>query len=219
MLHVTVQILIVALVLNDIELAARTCQFFSRIWEVSADEVDKVRVGFQNGILLVDQIPIDILEWPATGNPHVGELAPDYAMAPFHDANGDAIYDPMEGDYSIALVESPDFIPFQFRFYVFNDNALHTRSQAAQLTMDFHVIDFVIDCTERVESEAAVFSRVKYINRSVEDWREFKLGIWEDSALGCPENDFLGCAPELNCSYVYYIMKRVLMLILVFLLQ
>jgi len=190
-------------VFGDVSQAALSCMFFRRVWVVSQVEVDNLRSDFSAGILMIDQIPEDILEWPAKGNPWIAPMTPDSDMAPFHDFNGDGRYDPMMGDYPLPLMESPDFIPHQFRFYVFSDGWLHSFSGGDALNMDFHVIDFVTDCPEQAESEAAVFSRIKYINRGIEDLRNLRMGIWDDTDLGCLSDDYFGCRPDLDCSYTY----------------
>lgn len=179
------------------------CAFFTRAWKVTKSQVDVMRNAYAEGNLTADKIPDDILMWPAKGNPHITVLNIAEEMAPFYDNDGDGIYDPLEGDYPLALKESPDFVPHQFRFYVINDLELHTNSFGDPLTMEFHVCDYVVACTEDTESEKSVFSRITYINRGVEDIRKFKIAIWDDTDLGCYNNDYIGCSRELNCSYTY----------------
>ncbi|PIZ05521.1 MAG: hypothetical protein COY57_06840, partial [Flavobacteriales bacterium CG_4_10_14_0_8_um_filter_32_5] len=42
------------------------------------------------------QIPDVILNWPAHGDPSLGQ---DWHLAPFYDRDGDDFYDPSQGDY------------------------------------------------------------------------------------------------------------------------
>ena len=184
---------------NDVEL----CEFFRRVWTINASDIASLRSLFNDGELELGDIPMDILEWPANGNPHIKAFTIQEELAPYFDNNQDGRYDPLMGDYPIALVENPDFIPSQFRFYVFNDQTVHGESRATPLDMEFHVLDYVVDCLEQKESESSVFTRLKYINRGVEDLRDFRIGIWDDEDLGCFENDYAGCSPSLDASFTY----------------
>ena len=188
---------------RDFQDPAGLCAFYKRVWSIDKTALVKLKESYDTGLLDIQDIPLDILEWPAKGNPHISEYAPDYDMAPFYDNDQDAIYNPLAGDHPIPLEESPAFIPTQFRFYVINDNTIHKESDSETMQMEFHILDYVIDCGENNESNTSIFSRLKYIYRGVEDLRDFKIGIWNDSALGCDGNDYVGCQPALNATYVY----------------
>ena len=179
------------------------CEFFRRAWMINGADITIIRNLYSSGELELGDIPTDILEWPARGNPYIMSLDIEQEMAPYFDNDQDGNYDPLKGDFPIALAENPEFIPFQFRFYVFNDQTDHSESQATPLDMEFHVLDYVVDCPQQTESETSVFTRLKYIHKGLEDLRNFRIGIWDDSDLGCFEDDFVGCRPELNSSYVY----------------
>jgi len=189
----------------DLEIDGREerCAFFTRAWKVTKLEVNALRIALAEGNLTIDKIPEDILLWPAKGNPHISVLDIDEDMAPFYDHDGNGSYDPMQGDYPIALQENSDFLPHQFRFYIINDVEIHRLSFGDALSIEFHVLDYVVACDEVTESEKSVFTRLTYINRGREDLLDFKLGIWDDTDLGCSLDDYAGCSTELNCSYVY----------------
>ncbi len=188
---------------NDFQDPANLCAFYKRAWSIDKTDLIKLKESYDAGQLDIQDIPLDILEWPAKENPHIGVYAPDYDMAPFYDNDQDAIYNPLAGDYPIPLEESPTFIPTQFRFYVINDNTTHFGSNSETIQMEYHILDYVIDCAEKNESKTSIFSRLKYIYRGVEELRDFKIGIWNDSALGCGGNDYVGSLPSLNTTYVY----------------
>jgi len=181
------------------------CSFYKRVWQVDKYEISLMLTAFQEGQLTIEAIPKDILEWPAIGNPYNGEFALDYALAPFFDNDSDGIYNPLNGDYPIALDENPDFVPNEFRFYVFNDMTTHNESEGEPIGMEFHVIDYVLNCEQFSESESSIFTRLKYIYKGQETMRDFRLAIWDDWDLGCFTNDYVGCSPGLNASYVYNI--------------
>jgi len=182
---------------------AERCSFFSRVWKVTQIEVFDLIEAYKRGDLTRDNIPLAVLEWPAKGNPYIGSYAPEYDMAPFYDNDQNDQYDPLKGDYPIALVENTDFIPFEFKFSVYNDNIIHRELFYDALGMEFHQIDFLINCSEERESEHAAFTRIKYINHDDSPLLDFKLGIWNDTDLGCAFNDYIGCNKALNCTYTY----------------
>ena len=182
---------------------ADLCDFYRRVWTIDNFVLASFIDQHASGQIELEDIPLDILEWPANGNPHIDIFAPDYDMAPFFDNDQDGIYDPMAGDYPVPLIENPLFIPDQFRFFVFNDLTIHNESQADPLAMEFHVIDYVVNCIDNQASETSIFTRLKYIYKGVEPVFDFRIGIWDDTDLGCFEDDYVGSLPDLNTNFVY----------------
>jgi len=179
------------------------CGVYNRVWVVKQIDVYQLQTKFQAGELTLEDIPTDILEWPAKGNPYLEEFSPDYDLAPFADLAEDGIYDPLSGDYPIVLTESPSFIPHQFSFIVFNDRGKHTETQSASLGIEFQQINYVVNCSEESESEQTVFTRINYNYLGSEELTDFKIALFEDSDFACNQNDYEGCDKALNCSYFY----------------
>jgi len=179
------------------------CAFFTRVWTITETEIIDLKSQFQTGTLDLENIPADILEWPAFGNPYIEDYDISVGLAPFFDKNENGMYDPIDGDYPITLDGSINFLPSVFRFYVFNDQTAHAETQATPLNMEFQVMDYVVDCEFQSESETSIFTRLKYFNRGTTDVRDFKLAIWDDTDLGCFRDDAVGCNPSLNTSYYY----------------
>jgi len=187
---------------SDFSESEELCAFYKRVWSIDNFELAELIESYNSGDLKIEDIPADILEWPASNNPHI-DYAADYDMAPFFDSDENGIYDPMMGDYPIPLEEAPDFFPSEFRFFVFNDMTEHNESQADPISMEFHVVDYVVNCIEKAESETSIYTRLKYIYKGNEDLFDFRIGIWDDSDLGCFTDDYVGSAPSLNTNYVY----------------
>ena len=179
------------------------CNFFRRVWTVSGDEIRQVQADFLDGTLEVDNIPKDILEWPAKGNPHIEALAIEEDLAPFFDYKRNGIYDPLDGDLPLPVVNTNDFIPHQLRFYVINDRGAHTLSRGIPLDLELQVTEFVTNPTEPSEVATTVFSRVKYVNKGSEDLIDFRIGIWDDTDLGCFTNDFMGTNRSSSSTFIY----------------
>ncbi len=179
------------------------CGVYNRVWIIQQIDVFQHQIKFQAGELTLEDIPTDMLEWPAKGNPYLEEFSPDYDLAPFHDVAEDGIYDPLSGDYPIALEENPEFVPHQFSFIVYNDMGLHTETMSQGLGMEFQQINYVVNCNEESEAEKSVFTRIKYNYLGKEQLSEFKIALWEDNDMACNQNDYVGCDRALNCSYFY----------------
>ncbi len=179
------------------------CGVFNRVWIVNQFDIFDLQVKFQDGTLALDDIPDDILEWPATGNPYMEDLAPDFDLAPFMDVSGDGIYDPLEGDLPIVLEENPDFIPAEFSFVVYNDMTTHTNSGGEPIGLEFHQTNYVVNCAEDTEADHTVFTRLRYHYLGQEPLSELKISLFEDFDLACNENDYAGCNLDLNCTFNY----------------
>jgi hypothetical protein len=188
---------------NDIEQREESCPHFLRAWIVNGQKVREMIEDFDNMNLNINNIPRDILEWPAIGNPHFGgsEFI-TRGLAPFFDYDGDGLYNPLEGDYPIVLEENPDFMPLQYMFTVYNDNYVHTETFADRVHIEIHQMDYLVDCIQNIEANTAVFTRAKFVYHGDENLTQARISIWEDSDLGCFSNDNIGCFPEQNLTYV-----------------
>jgi len=177
------------------------CSFFNRIWKVSSFQVSQVRSQWDDGSITADNIPKDVLEWPGIGNPHI-EFEIDFSFAPFFDQDNDGIYNPLNGDYPLAISENPNFIPFEFSFCAYNDSGSHSSSQGSPLNMEIQQINYLINCEDR-PSGKTVFTRLRYVYLGQETLSNVRISVWEDNDLGCFNNDFQGCNQDLNCVFYY----------------
>jgi hypothetical protein len=103
----------------------------------------------QNQSLTCDDIPEDVLLWPAQGNPYFkdefGWSLPDQPLAGFWDMNNDGNYDPCKGDYPIIEDRSICMpyhegliIPAEINYFIFNDNGgPQTLSGPRSMQMEF----------------------------------------------------------------------------------
>ena len=186
----------------DADLLDDYCQYYNRIWTVSKSEIEAVKLMFISGTLSIDFIPKDILEWPAKSNPHLGRFSVDYDMAPFVDSNGDSNYNPLDGDYPIALADKPDFSAFQFNFTVYNGGG-EDFSSADPISIELHQTNYMSNCQESTELDHSVFTHIKFINKGDITYSGFKLAVWEDIDLGVSTKSYIGCSPELNSTFIY----------------
>ena len=181
-----------------------TCDIFNRVWVVRKTEIVNLKSSFeQHGQLDKSEIPKDILEWPAMGNPFFPDYTIENFMAPFHDENNDGIYNPLEGDLPVVYDDNVNFVPYLFGFRVFNNNGIHLESQGNPPFMEFHHTFYMTNCEELGPSNHSIFHRVKFISKHHLTLRDFKIGLFEDQDLGCYFNDYLGVDTLHKASYVY----------------
>lgn len=175
--------------------------FFNRIWKIEIHQIEQLEKDFENNNLNINRIPSDILEWPANGNPHISEVNIDYDLAPFFDRNGDTIYDPMQGDFPIALEERPNFTPSEFTFNVIvESNSVTTFT--SPLKVEVQQIAYVINCDESILSDAVNY-RWKITNHSSEEYKKLHIGIFDAQDNGCPQFSRVGTHIPSNSTYFY----------------
>ena len=177
------------------------CTFFNRIWKVSAFQINQTIAKWDDGSITTDNIPQDILEWPAFGNPYI-PFDIVFTMAPFFDQDGDGLYDPIQGDYPIPISENTNFVPFEFSFCVYNDVTNHSSTNGDPLQMEIQQINYLLNCQDRPAGQT-VFTRLRTVYLGQETLNNVRIGVWEDSDLGCFNNDYQGCNRDLNCVYFY----------------
>ncbi|HRF41870.1 MAG TPA: hypothetical protein PK198_23920, partial [Saprospiraceae bacterium] len=83
-----------------------SCENFNNIWRVERDAIQRHIFDFlDNGV--IDHPEPSLMAWPGRGNPHFEAYngfpfpsdTPPAMMAPFWDADGDRMYNPLRGDY------------------------------------------------------------------------------------------------------------------------
>ncbi len=174
--------------------------YFNRIWTISTEDIQSLKDLFSEGMLTVADIPSDVLEWPAKGNPHFAYLIEEN-LAPFYDFDGDDIYNPLNGDLPLALAEKEDFFPSKFTFCVYY-NYVNKHMVTDHHTMEISQINYTLDCPEN-ELQNAVFSRFQIKNKHTDELRNTKLGLYNDFDLGCHFDDNVGSHEGTNSIYTY----------------
>lgn len=191
------------------------CRNWDQIFSVSRTEIDEHLNQYEqaayNGVAYtVDQIPQNVLGWPAKGNPFFGLVhgfdlpLSDAGLAGFWDEDGDGLYNPLKGDFPTLSLRScfrtprPD----EINFWIFNDNGnVHSGSQGDPLQMEFQVEAFAYATNDQLNR--TIFQKYKLINRAVEPLDSTHFALWVDPDLGCHTDDFFGCDPDRSLVYVY----------------
>lgn len=164
-------------------------QEFEHIWNITRTQIDDfISHHGQAGY----EIPEDILTWPAHGPQGYAEN-----LAPFVDVNGDAHYNPADGDY-------PDIMGDQCLFFIFNDSyANHTESGGNKLGLEVHAMVYAYDAPDDEALNNTVYFHYELFNRSSNTYFGTYVGIWNDWDIGDGWNDYAGCNVKLNTYYGY----------------
>ncbi|MCC7467441.1 MAG: hypothetical protein IT261_14265, partial [Saprospiraceae bacterium] len=177
---------------------------FNRLWAVSKQQIQSLRLDFLDNGVLDEMPPYDLLTWPARGNVHF-RFNPDFTRvstkldslpAPFVDANSDGIYNVYDGDYPVMKGD-------QMLWWVYNDQTEHELSFSFPLGLDLAVSLYAFDCDESEVVAQSLFADYQLINRSSHQYVDTYVGFHTDLDLGCFEDDYVGSLPEEHTYYVY----------------
>lgn len=174
---------------TDASIDLMTALKFHHVWNLTRAEIDDFiahhgKAGYE--------IPEDILTWPAHGEAGYAEN-----LAPFVDVNGDRRYNPADGDY-------PDIKGDQCLFFVFNDNGSRPReSSDTPLGVEFHAMVYAFDASDDEALSNTIFFNYKMFNRSVSDYHDVYLGVWNDWDIGYAWDDYTGCDVRRGACFGY----------------
>ena len=156
-----------------------------------------------------------IAGWPARDNPFFAGIygfdLPTNAqqgLAPFYDKNGDAVYNPLDGDYPAVFQQGkPPFVPAQMAWTVFNDVGFGnpgTPAGAIALQMETQLLAWVFNCTDQPVLNNTVFTSHKTIYHGTEALDSTAIALFTDFDLGCYLDDYQGCNPATDAVTVQY---------------
>lgn len=173
---------------EDLLLESDLCNAYDRLWKLNKTTIDSFRLG------LLSNIPTDILEWPALGNPNF-ELPINENLAPFVDVNGDGLYNAFDGDY-------PQIKGDQSVWRVGNDLAGPHLATGGSNPIG---VELRTEAYAFTESDLAnyTFYHFQIANKSSYKYPEFYFSMWVDVELGQFDDDMLGCDTTQNMLIAY----------------
>jgi len=179
---------------------ADACENWDQIFRVSQSEVDAFK-GLNE--LTINNIPENILRWPASENPFF-EQANGFSLplqsngyADFIDQNADGIYNPLDGDHPRLNGAK------EIAWTVMNDfGNVHTESGGDPLIFQIQVTTHVFDQNQLALDNSSLY-KVKMINMADEIRKNGTFSLWIDADLGCSEDDNAGCIPEEDLAFFY----------------
>lgn len=206
---------------GDAEIIPSECVKYDRHFRVSQDEVREFDAWYKAGeqdalngtstqqTLFQDyEIPLSILEWPAHGDPSLGQ---DYYLAPFYDRNVDGIYNPNDGDYPWYDIEKElacgvdrtvTLYGDETIWWVMNDKGnIHTETGGDPLGMEIRCQAFAFATNDEVNN--MTFYNYELVNRSTQTLYGTYFGVFIDGALGGPNDDYVGCDVSRGLGYTY----------------
>lgn len=167
---------------------ASQCSNFDRHWSVTKAEIAAFVAGNSQ------TTPEAILHWPAIGNPNLS-YSITQQVAPFHDTDGDGVYDPSQGDY-------PAIKGDQAVYWVMNDMGnIHTESGGYALGVEVHVMAYAYSSNDVINN--TTFYDYTVINKSAFDYQDFRIGLFTDTELGNPYDDYIGCDSTRSLGFTY----------------
>ena len=206
---------------GEAEIIPSECLKYDRHFVISQDEVREFDAWFKAGeqdqlngtntqseLYPGYEIPQSIMEWPAHGDPGLGQ---NYYLAPFYDRDEDGTYDPNMGDYPWYDIEkeldcSTDrtvtLYGDQTVWWVMNDKGnIHTETGADPLGMEIRCQAFAFATNDEINN--MTFYNYELVNRSTQTLYDTYFGIFIDGALGGPNDDYVGCDVSRGLGYTY----------------
>lgn len=164
----------------------------------------------------------NMMRWPGKGNPYLAAEGYDVSgvLAPFYDANGDGIYNPLDGDYpsikqsgqvpTTQTGTACDYLQYktcttyadEMVFWVMNDEGnAHTASNGAAMGVQINALAFAFQDTNEIND--MTFYTYHVINKSGSVLNRTYFSQWTDVDLGCANNDRVGCDTSRNLAIQY----------------
>ena len=206
---------------GNAEIGPDVCLAYDQFYRISQAEVLQFiawwncnQAGNCEGDMLTYQVPSSITDWPAHGNPALGQA---YYLAPFYDNptvdGGDGVYDPIgDGDYPgydiAGEIGCNDLNRTSFLrgdetiWWAFNDKGnIHTESEAEPIGMEIHAQAFSFATNDEINN--MTFYNYELINRGTQTLYDTYFAQWVDPDLGFSDDDYVGCDVARGLGYCY----------------
>jgi hypothetical protein len=160
-------------------------QAWARIWKINSEQID----SFTHNLYSPSNIPADIVEWPAKGNPSAKgaagvSLVINQDMAPFVDKNGDGIYSVSNGDY-------PRIKGDQMLWWIINDDGpFHNETISPPLQIEIRNSAYAYKRGGVLDN--IIFYEYLVKSKSPTTYTDFRLGLLVCGNLGDGRDDYVG---------------------------
>jgi hypothetical protein len=163
---------------------------WNRVWKLRRSDISYHLAHFRDP----GYHPIAaIATWPGNGNVSLGQMQ---EIAPFFDANGNHLYEPMQGDY--PLIRGDEAI-----FFVFNDDDHRAYYPYTKMKIEVHAMAYVFDLPEDSAFKNAIFVNYQVFNRSQRTYYRTAIGMYTDFDIGNYSDDYIGCDVQRSSFYGY----------------
>ena len=170
-------------------------QKYNRVWKVKQEDIDYHNNHWYEPNYLA---PIDIIEWPGNGTVVNGE---PQIIAPFHDVNGNNIYEPQFGD-------TPEIKGDEAIFYIVSDGRevspyfQQNYFEDTVSNLELSVMSYVFLNSSSPALSHSFFTDYRLNLRGDIPLNEFYFGLFTDFVIGSYD-DFIGCDSTRNLFFGY----------------
>ncbi|MFM7021723.1 MAG: T9SS type A sorting domain-containing protein [Flavobacteriales bacterium] len=180
-----------------------TCLQYDKHYRVKRKEVEDYVAAYEAG--QNPSVPESMLNWPAHGSSAMGQ---DYFLAPFHDEDGDNIYNPTKGDYpnydlsGNAGCDGSYLYGDETIWWIFNDvGNIHTETGGQAIGLQIKAQAFAFSTNDEINN--MTFYNYEIENKSSFAMKNTYFGQWIDPDLGGPRDDYIGCDVSRGLGYCY----------------
>lgn len=164
---------------------------YQRIWQVRKSDIDYHITHFQDPGYRVHSV---IEDWPAHGDTNRGEA---FNLAPFHDFNGNGLYEPTLGDYPLIRGDEAIYI-------IYNDeHRTNPNTDNNGLGLEIHMMLYAFDEPSQYHLFNSLFLYYRVINRSNRTYENFHSNFYKGITLGNPNDDLIGSDSTRAMIYTY----------------
>lgn len=175
---------------------------FDRIWKINGKDIKKLIEDFESDQSIEGDIPLDILAYPANGNPQYGNELNGIDYIPYHDHNNDGKYNVYDGDYPIVNWGENTIIPQEMTI-VFNHDAPLNRSSATKfIGLSIASIFYTLPSDGFQYLDNAIFSK-KIFRNMHRSYEELYLGTGQWISISNQYSDAIGSDIETNTLFAY----------------
>ncbi|TND03929.1 MAG: hypothetical protein FD123_3888 [Bacteroidetes bacterium] len=181
------------------------CDAYDKHWKITRKEVEDYAEYLAGNATPGYVIPQSITTWPGNGDASRNQ---GRYLAPFHDADGDGIYNYSAGDYpgyelgGNVDCKKDQLFGDQTLWWVFNDKGnVHTETGAQAIGLELQAQAFAFATNDEINN--MTFYKYKVINRSTISLNSCYFGVWVDSDLGAYDDDYVGCDVGRGLGYTY----------------
>ncbi len=171
-------------------------QKYNRVWKVKQSDIDYHNQHWYEANY---SAPIDILEWPGNGSTVNGE---PQIIAPFHDVNGNNIYEPQFGD-------APQIKGDEATFYIVADGRdvaqsfLMSNFESTVSNLEMSVMTYLFHNSPNQALSQTVFTDYRINLRGDLPLNDFYFGLVANFNIGTDYDDFIGCDSTRNLVFGY----------------
>ncbi len=165
-------------------------KYQSSLWYITKSEIDyHIAHWMDQGYV----VPGPIAFWPGNGDTGNGESS---LLAPFHDIDGDQVYEPQNGDYPVIRGD-------RSVYSIINDSKIVHPSGIDRAGIEVHMQFYQYDDSSDEVLNNTVFFQTTVFNRGTQTLNHFHVGHIVDFDLGNPYDDYIGTEPGRNLVYGY----------------